>query len=72
MDLGKLAVDLQYILMLVRISGGDLIAIEGKYHCKCLSDYKNQHRSHVRDYDSSLSKNNDRHLIARAITELVY
>ncbi len=34
-------------LLLARISGGDLVAIDGKYHYKC---YKNRHKSHMREH----------------------
>lgn len=67
-EIRKMATDLQDTLLLARISGGDL---EGKYHYKCLSDYKNRHRSHMRaSYDCS-SKVEDRHLLGRAFAELV-
>ena len=70
-ELRKMATDLQDTSLLARFSGGDLVAIEGKYHYKCLSDYKNRHRSHVRaSYDCS-SKVEDRHLLGRAFAELV-
>ncbi len=62
-ELRKMATDLQDALLLARISGGDLVAIEGNYHYKC---YKNRHRSHMRaSYDCS-SKGDDRHLLGRA------
>ena len=31
--------------MLLRISGGDLVAIEAKYHFKCFSAYKSKYSS---------------------------
>ena len=34
--------------LLVRIVGGDLIAIRAKYHLKCLIELKNRYRSHIR------------------------
>ena len=34
--------------LLVRIVGGDLIAIGAKYHLKCLIELKNRYRSHLR------------------------
>ena len=34
--------------LLVRIIGENLIAIEAKYHLKCLIELKNRYRSHVR------------------------
>ena len=70
-ELRKMAVDLQDTILLARISGGDLVAIEGKYHYKCLSDYKNRHRSHIRALHASSSKVEDGPLLARAFAELV-
>ena len=37
--------ELQDTELLARISGGDLVAIETKYHFKCLSAYKSKYRS---------------------------
>ena len=44
-DLQKMAEDLQDTTLIAKLSGGDLIAIEGKYHNKCRIAYRNQHRS---------------------------
>ena len=40
-----MATELQDSSLLARISGGDLIAIEAKYHFNCLSKFKNSCRS---------------------------
>ena len=34
--------------LLVKLAGGDLVAIEAKYHFNCLSKYRNRYRAHVR------------------------
>ena len=34
-DLQKMAEDLQDTALIAKLSGGDLIAIEAKYHSKC-------------------------------------
>lgn len=39
--------------LLVKLSGGDLVAIEAKYHFNCLSDYRNRYRAHLRAGASS-------------------
>ncbi len=44
-DLGLMASELQDAELLARIAGGDLIAIEAKYHYNCLSAYKSKYRS---------------------------
>ena len=36
-DLWQMATELQDTELLERISGGDLVALEAKYHFKCLS-----------------------------------
>jgi len=41
-DLRQMATDLQDTRLLARISGGDLVAIEAKYHFNCLSAYKSK------------------------------
>ena len=33
--------------LLTKISGGDLVAIEAKYHFSCLSEYRNRHCSYL-------------------------
>ena len=58
--------------MIARLSGGDLVAIEAKYHYNCLSAYKNQHRSFLRiqkSYDNE--KADEKPQLARAFAELV-
>ena len=44
-DLQKMEEDLQDTTLIVKLSGGDLIAIEGKYHNKRRIVYRNRHRS---------------------------
>jgi len=47
-DLRKMATVLQDADLLARIGGGDIIAIEAKYHHGCLTKYKNKYRSKQR------------------------
>ena len=56
-----------------RISGGDIIAIEAKYHINCLVSYKNCYRSMRRAHVSESSSNTEgrRVLQARAFSELI-
>ena len=42
-DFHQMATDLQDTRLLARISGGDLVAIEAKYHFNCLLVYKRKH-----------------------------
>ena len=41
----KMAEDLQDTSMLAKIGKSDLMALEGKYHLSCLTNYRNCHRS---------------------------
>ena len=34
--------------LLGKLAGGDLVALEAKYHFTCLTKYRNQYRSHIR------------------------
>ena len=55
-----------------RISGGDIIAFEAKYHINCLVSYKNRYRSMRRAHVSESSSNTEgRVLQARAFSELI-
>lgn len=47
-NLRLIAGDLQDFGLLSRISGGDLIAIEAKYHMRCLTNSRNRQRSEQR------------------------
>jgi len=64
-----MAKDLQDTSLIAKLSAGDLITIEAKYHYNCLSSYKNHYRSFTR-----LQHNNscdESQLLARAFAELV-
>ncbi len=54
-DLRLMATELQDADLLARISGGDLVAIEAKYHYNCLSAYKSKFRSMQRAGQSASS-----------------
>ena len=41
----RMAIDLQDSALLTRIEGGDLTALEAKYHLSCLTALRNRHRS---------------------------
>lgn len=44
-DLRRMATELQDSSLIARISEGDLIAIEAKYHVNCLASFRNKYRS---------------------------
>ncbi len=71
-DLRQMATDLQDTRLLARISGGDLVAIEAKYHFNCLSAYKSKHRSVQRaEADNSNHSNDIKIIEAQAFAELL-
>ena len=60
--------------MLTKISGGDLVAIEAKYHFSCLSEHRNQHRSYLRNKSKDVDTDYERvkaRVKARAFVEVV-
>ena len=68
----KMATELQDTSSLLSVlSGGDLVAIEAKYHYNCLSMYKNKHRSKQRAFCASDISTEQNILQARAFAELV-
>ena len=42
-ELRQMATEMQDTSLISRISGGDLVAIEAKYHRSCLTAYKNRY-----------------------------
>ena len=55
-ELRYMATELNDTTLLARISGGDIVAIEAKYHIECLVKYKNSYRSAQRAAVSQYSK----------------
>ena len=56
--------------LLVRIVGGDLIAIGAKYHLKCLIELKNRYRNHVRRSNKNKQNINENVCNSRVFVEL--
>ena len=72
-NLRRIVTDLQDFELLAKMSGGDLIAIDGKYHMKCLTNLRNKHRSHQRKKKSAETleaEEEERFNEARAFVEL--
>ena len=71
-ELRKMATEMQYTSLISRISGGDLVAIEAKYHRSCLTAYKNRYRSANRAACStSHATTEEKILQARVFAEVV-
>ena len=67
----RMATDLQYTALLAKIGGGDLHALEAKYHMACLTTHRNTHRLLNREEKEISSCNTEEKKIeARALTEL--
>ena len=66
----RMATDLQDIPLLTRIEGGDLTALEAKYHLSCLTTLRNRHRSFLRQSESS-NIDGEGKIEARAFVELI-
>ena len=56
---------------MARISGGDMIAIEAKYHLSCLTKLRNRHRSFQRKLKRQTMKNDDNVAEYHAFEELL-
>jgi len=66
----RMAIDLQDTALITRIDGGDLTALEAKYHLSCLTALRNRHRSFLRQKSSS-SNGEEGKIEARAFVELI-
>ena len=66
-DLQKMATDLEDTRLLARISGGNLVAIEAKYHYNCLSAYKSRYRSLIRSRTSNDTGPEDKAIFSKSI-----
>ena len=69
-SLRAMANDMQDNALLTKISGGDLVAIEAKYHFSCLSEYRNRHLSYLRKKSKEVDIDYER-VKARAFVEVV-
>ena len=67
----RMASDLQDTALLTRIDGGDLTALEAKYHLSCLTGLRNRHRFFLRQSQGSNSDGNEGKIGARAFVELI-
>ena len=67
-----IAKDLNDTSLFTKIQGGDLIALESKYHLSCLAKLRNHHRSYLRENEEiSSTMNEERKMEARAFAKLL-
>ena len=73
-ELRTMATKMQDTNLLSRMSGGDLIAIEAKYHSKCMLQYKNKFKIFERNQETeeSFSSVEEMAVEARVFSELIY
>ncbi len=45
-----MALELQETDVMAKMEGGDLIALEAKYHLQCLTELRNRYRSQIRQH----------------------
>ena len=65
-----MAVALQDTELMARMEGGDLIALEAKYHLLCLTALRNCYRSLVRKNEQEAGGSEEKKVKARALVEL--
>ncbi len=62
--------ELQDTQLLSQIEGGDLIARDAKYHLKCLVNFRNRYRSHIRKSSLEPERINEKVNESRVFVEL--
>lgn len=68
----QMATELQETELVARMEGGDLIALEAKYHLHCLTALRNRYRSLVRKHEQEVGDSSEeKKMKARALVELV-
>lgn len=67
----RMARDLQDTTLLTRIEGGDLTALEAKYHLACLAGLRNRHRYFLRQRQGSQGNPEEDETEVRAFVELI-
>ena len=70
-NLRMMATELNDTELMSRISVGDVVAIEAKYHLQCLTSYRNRHRSFLRQKESAEAGNEENLMKAKALVEVV-
>lgn len=68
----KMATQLKATQLLAALEGGDLIAIDAKYHLQCYTALRNRYRSHLRKLEQDLAgvSAEESQIKARALVEL--
>ena len=67
----RMDIELQDTALLTRIEGGDLTALEAKYHLSCLTALRNRYRSLLRQRQCFSSDREEEKVEVRAFVELI-
>ncbi len=67
-----MALELQETDVMARMEGGDLIALEAKYHLQCLTELRNRYRLQIRQHGQKAEEyySEEKKIKARALVEL--
>lgn len=71
-DVKGMAVQTQDSQLIAKLAGGDMVAIEAKYHSKCMLAYKRKYTAYVKSCNKiETSTNDDSAAEARTFAELI-
>lgn len=67
-----MAIEMQNIKLIAKLTAGNMVATEAKYHSKCILAFKRKYTMYVRSCsETEAISNNDNVSEARAFTELI-
>ena len=55
----SMTLDLKDTSLLIKLEGGDLIALEAKYYLNCLTKFRNHHRSYIRESQNDFNQSHE-------------
>lgn len=71
-DVREMAIQMQDSQLIAKLAAGDMVAIEAKYHSKCMLAFKRKYTAHVRSCSGTESfTNDDSAAEARTFAELI-
>jgi len=71
-DIRKMAIEMQDTKLTAKLTAGDMVATEAKYHSKCILAFKQKHTTYVSSCsEMEAISNSDNVLEARAFAELI-
>lgn len=70
-DVRQMAVQMQDSQLIAKLAAGDMVAIEAKYHSKCMLAFKRKYTAYVRSFSGTETITNDSATEARTFAELI-